>query len=123
MSGEGRTEKLGHQGTDVKLAPIRWTVIVFVLVMVGLHWGVWSLYRYARDRDENRDVRRTFVEAAPPVPPEPRLQVNPAEDFQEYLKREEEILKTYGWVSREQGQVHIPIERAMEMVVEMEKHR
>jgi hypothetical protein len=120
---DGRTEKLGHQGADVKFAPIKWTVIVFVLVLAAVHWGVWSLYRYARNRDESRDVRRTFVEAIPPSPPEPRLQVNPQDDFQEYLRQQQEILKTYGWVSRAQDQIHIPIERAMEIVVEREKKR
>jgi hypothetical protein len=120
---DGRTEKLGHQGADVKFAPVKWTVIVFVLILAVIHLGVWSLYQYARDVDQSRDVRRTFVEAVPPSPPEPRLQVDPKVDLQEYLRQEQQILKTYGWVSRGQGQVHIPIERAMEMVVEREGKR
>lgn len=36
----------------------------------------------------------------------------------ELLRAEEErVLHNYGWVSREQGIVHIPIERAMELVL------
>lgn len=120
---DGRTEKLGHQGADVKFAPIKWTIIVFVVILAVVHLGVWVLYRYARNLEISRDVRRTFVEAIPPSPPEPRLQVNPHDDLEEYLRQQQEILKTYGWVSRAQDQIHIPIERAMEIVVEREKKK
>jgi hypothetical protein len=55
------------------------------------------------------------------VPPEPRLQVAPAEDLRALRAREEEVLRTYGWVNREKGVVRIPIERAMELLVERER--
>jgi hypothetical protein len=60
--------------------------------------------------------------AAPP--PEPRIMPNPidripAEEQLEILRvQEEEILTTYGWVDQDAGVVRIPIEQAMEMVVE-----
>ena len=44
-----------------------------------------------------------------PVPPEEELSV--------LRGNEEYILNSYGWVSRENGQVRVPIERAMELVV------
>jgi hypothetical protein len=34
------------------------------------------------------------------------------------LKREQAILNTYRWIDRSQGIVHIPIERAMELIAQ-----
>ena len=49
-------------------------------------------------------------------PPEPRLQATPSLDLQQFRAQEVERLATYGWVDRESGVVHVPIERAMELI-------
>jgi hypothetical protein len=123
MSSYGRVQELGHQGADVRFRPIKWTVIVFAVIFAAIHLVVWRLYRYVQQQDKTRDVRRSFVESVPPVPPPPRLQVYPREDLHEYLRAQQERLESYGWVSRPEGRVRIPIERAMEMVVEREKEK
>jgi hypothetical protein len=92
-------------------------VVVFALI----HVGIWQFYRYFRSEDSQRDVRRTFVESKPPVPPEPRLQVSPQADLQEYLQQQQEALTSYGWISRPEGRVRIPIDRAMQLFVERSK--
>jgi len=121
MKDHGRIEELKHQGTDLRLRVIVYSVITFITIGALIHLGVWWLYRYAREQDRSRDVRRTFVETKPPIPPEPRLQVSPQDDFQEYLRKEQEILKGYAWTSRAEGKVRIPINRAMQLVVERQK--
>jgi hypothetical protein len=121
MTDHGRSEQLKHQGTDLRLRPILISVIVFVVVGAVIAIGVRWLYLYARNVDESHDVRRTFVEAAPPVPPAPRLETDPREDFQEYFRKQQETLKSYSWTSRTEGKVRIPIDRAMELVVERQK--
>ena len=75
-----------------------------------------------------RHIYRTQVREKPPappamarlhqVPPEPRLQVNETTDLERLRAAENAVLYTYGWVSRAQGKAHIPIERAMALVVE-----
>ncbi len=52
------------------------------------------------------------------LPPEPRLQTNPREDLRDLRAQEDAILNSYGWVDRAAGSVHIPIDRAMEIVLE-----
>lgn len=42
----------------------------------------------------------------------------PASQLQQLRQKENEVLNSYGWVSREEGIVRIPIERAMELAVE-----
>ena len=48
----------------------------------------------------------------------PQLQAHPAEDLQVYLKHEQEILDSYGWVNRKNGIVRIPIQRAMNILLQ-----
>jgi hypothetical protein len=121
MTDHGRSEELKHQGTDLRLRPVVISVIVFVVVGAFIALGVRLLYLHVRKLDESQDVRRTFVGAAPPVPPEPRLETDPREDFQEYLRKQQETLKSYGWTSRSEGKVRIPIDRAMGLVIERQK--
>src|ERR1700757_2553391 len=121
MKNDGRSQQLKHQGTDVRLPAIVGSVVVFAVIVVFIHVGVWFLYRYLGGQDRGRDVRRTLVEAPPVVPPEPRLQVNPQEDLQEYLRKQQDVLNSYAWIARGEGRVRIPIDRAMELVVERQK--
>ena len=58
------------------------------------------------------------IAATPPRPPAPRLQTSPTRDLQEMRRAENARLQSYGWVDRTAGIVRLPIERAMEMVVE-----
>jgi hypothetical protein len=110
-----------HEHRDISLRLIVWSGIGFLVAAVVIHLGVWWLFEFYRTRDEQRDVRRTLVEPPSPIPPEPRLQITPEADLAAYLQSQRQILNSYGWVSRDQGRVRIPIDRAMELVVEQEK--
>jgi hypothetical protein len=48
----------------------------------------------------------------------PRLQLRPPEDLNNFRASEETALKTYGWIDRTAGVVRIPIDRAMDLVLE-----
>jgi hypothetical protein len=58
------------------------------------------------------------MEAQRVLPPAPRLQTTTAADIVELHKKEDEILRNYGWVDRNAGVVRLPIDRAMELIVE-----
>lgn len=48
--------------------------------------------------------------------PMPRLQPDDIADLNKFRVSEEEQLNSYGWVSRSQDKIHIPIERAIDML-------
>ncbi len=50
--------------------------------------------------------------------PFPVLQVSAPADLKSFRAREEETLQNYGWVDRRAGVVRVPIERAMELVLQ-----
>ena len=52
------------------------------------------------------------------APPLPRLQVQPVRHWKEFRSAEVDRLATYGWMDRTSGVVHIPIERAIDLVAE-----
>jgi hypothetical protein len=121
MNMEDREQNRGYERSEINLTAVKTALIAFLVVAFVLYAGVWWLYQYWRAQDAGRDVRRSLVDAKPPIPPEPRLQVDPQADYQEYFRKQQGILKTYGWISREEGKVRIPIDRAMELMVEKEK--
>jgi len=55
-------------------------------------------------------------ESAPP--PLPRLQIYPVKHWKDFQTAERERLTTYGWMDRSTGVVHIPIDRAIELIAE-----
>jgi hypothetical protein len=55
---------------------------------------------------------------APPLPPEPRLQIAPWHDLAAQRAIEDNLLHTYGWADRPTGRARIPIDRAMEILAE-----
>jgi hypothetical protein len=52
------------------------------------------------------------------LPPEPRLQVSAPKDLEQYKAAQGEILNSYGWIDQNAGVVRIPIERAMDILVQ-----
>jgi len=56
--------------------------------------------------------------AIPQQVPTPRLQADPVRDYRAFRAREEAHLSAYGWVDRTNGVVHIPVERALALVLE-----
>ena len=102
---------------DVNIRRIFRIAVAMIVIGAVIHLAVWWMFTYYRVSNEERDVRQTLIETPPPIPPEPRLEVNPTQDFQTYHRMQQEVLNSYGWTSREQGRVHVPIEEAMKVVV------
>jgi hypothetical protein len=52
------------------------------------------------------------------LPPQPRLQVEPRQDLQSLRQREDAILGSYGWLDPRAGIVRIPIDQAIDRLLE-----
>ena len=53
----------------------------------------------------------------------PRLQVQGSNELRELRQAEETMLNSYAWIDRDRGIVRIPVERAMELLVEEGERR
>jgi hypothetical protein len=78
------------------------------------------IYALLIDRAMETGQRRDPLAAAQGerLPPAPRLQQNPRNELLEFRRDEQALLEGYGWMNREEGVVHIPIEDAMRLMVD-----
>ena len=82
--------------------------------------AMWGVFRVLEKRQERVDkpLPPQVVVNLKRIPPEPRLEPDPLALRRELRAQEDALLKSYGWVDRTAGSVHIPIDRAMEIVLE-----
>jgi hypothetical protein len=110
-----------YEHTDAQVGPMMkfalWLVISAVIVHVGLAAMYWLLIR---ESSERVDAARypLAVNAPPRLPPEPRLQQFPRNELYEFRTKEDAQLHSYGWVDKNAGTVHIPIEDAMRLMLD-----
>jgi hypothetical protein len=91
------------------------TAIVAAVLMIALFKG---LDRSAETKDEQAIATAGLEVREAGVPPLPRLQVQPVRHWKDFAAAERERLSTYGWMDRSTGAVHIPIDRAMDLIAE-----
>jgi hypothetical protein len=91
--------------------PLRYVLYVFVGTLVFLVISPFILIA-AFPRSLPDQSKRVLVEPAPP-----RLQISTAADLARLETVEDKRLRTYYWIDKENGIVHIPIEDAMKKIV------
>jgi len=101
-----------HEMTDARARPILAFTAGVVAALVFSLIVTWWLFRLMA----SATAPAGGVAAALAVPPEPRLQVMPSQDLDSARAAEAARLSSYGWVDRRAGIVHIPIDRAIELI-------
>jgi hypothetical protein len=108
-----------YEHTDADVGPMikfaMWLLISAVIVHVGLA-GMYSLL--VRESSERVDTHRYPLAVNGRLPAEPRLQQFPRNELYDFRMKEEQQLHSYGWVDKNAGTVHIPIEDAMRLMLE-----
>lgn len=107
-----------HEVTDMQPRWVLYFAIATIVAAVFIHLLVWQMYRVFERQQAAQDRRPSLVKPDETIPPEPQLQVQPGVDFEAYLKQQTETLTTYEWVDRDTEIARIPIDRAMELLVE-----
>lgn len=88
--------------------------VTIVVAMVSMY-GIFQYFAKSQQLGppaspfESEDVRV--------LPPQPRLQVQPKVDLKTYCQSQSKELNSYGWVDEHNGVVHVPVERAMELIL------
>lgn len=113
------------EGDGVSYSGIVWFVVILTVVTVICQVLMWGMFAVLRDRESSQDLARSPL-AVPQGqnPPGPNLLAmlpnahgEPAA-LTDFRAKEEAILTTYGWADRNTGAVHIPIDRAKELLLE-----
>lgn len=119
-----------HEHSDVPVRPLFWFIAIFVIFGLVSHVALYLLYKGFVKGERNRmDPPQTQVarpadasvpQNQPLLQPFPRGNVapqrqTPVTDMADMRRAEDAVLKHYGWVDKQNGVVHIPIEDAKKL--------
>jgi hypothetical protein len=110
----------GYEHTDASVFIIVKFIVWLAVAAVVIHVGLALLFNlFAAQRAERAEPRFPLAaQEGPRLPPEPRLQQFPREDIMNLRSQEEAALQNYGWVDKQAGTVHLPIQDAMRLMLE-----
>ena len=111
--------RLGYESRDVVIPVlVKWIGYLFLFIFgsFAITFGVYKLF-VPQGGEEARSLPLTTVQRQP-VPGAPVLQVHPKRDMIEFRREELQKLNGYGWVDQSKGVAKIPVDRAIDIVVE-----
>jgi len=110
-----------HPTYEVEHTPLRPLILFAVGLFVLIGLAVVTAY-FMTDYFLGQRAAEQRAQVAPPSapsgPPGPRLQTEAPRDLAAYQTAEDELLRSYGWMDAAHGRVHIPIDRAMQLLAE-----
>ncbi|HEX9149042.1 MAG TPA: hypothetical protein VF958_07785 [Thermoanaerobaculia bacterium] len=114
------TPEAGHETSDVSISAIVKFGVGLAIVAALVLVAMWGLLRSFQAGAAKRDqpVPPLVAASLRRTPREPRLEPDPLAPRVAAQAREDAILESYGWVDRNGGIARIPIDRAMEILVE-----
>jgi hypothetical protein len=124
-AGDPPAPQLKHMDTsqgNVNFSGVLKAGIILVVLAVVVHVLMYFLFAFLNKYETKLDRKPSPMFQKDQKPPEPTLQISPAQDLQQFRNNEKETLNAYGWVNQEKGIVHIPISEAIKRVVEKENN-
>ena len=116
---EPRNPHVHYESGDVNAVSVTKFGIAMAFLILVFLFSLVGLFRYFANR---------AAEAQPPVPPMgamveklppgPRLEPHPSLDMQEMRVAEDRKLNQYAWIDPDKGIVQIPVDRAMDLILE-----
>ena len=91
-----------------------WMTIGIILSGVAMY----ALYRNLQSHEEARDLPPSPLvdRTQRHLPPEPRLQVTPHPNLDQYLAEQQASISGYAWVDVAQGVARIPVDQAIDIL-------
>jgi len=107
----------GYEDSDVSMGRLfAFAGGVVALVVLGVLGSAFVFHFFVRHQPLGPPA--SPFEDVRTVPPEPRLQTAAPLDLKRYHADQEKILQGYGWVDSHAGIVRIPVDRAMDLLLQ-----
>ncbi len=115
-----RNPGVDYERTDAAIRPVIWFLVILAVAGVLIQLLLVGMYKHFAGPGVSLYEKQTFgsVYSTPPAPPEPRLQPDPVAENDQMRETEAQRLHSYGWVDRQAGTAHIPIDRAMDLLAQ-----
>jgi hypothetical protein len=109
----------GHETSDADVRAVMKFVVGLFLSIAATLVIVWVTFNYFARHQELGPPASPFEDTRKlPPPGVPVLEAAPSREFKQYREAQKELLNTYGWVDQKAGVVRLPIDRAMDLVIE-----
>lgn len=112
----GRSQ--GYEKRDASPRGLLYFAIIMAAILVLTSLSLKWLFGYFQKAENPGSFVAAPFAGARPLPPAPRIQPNPGADMQDYFQSQQNLLNTYGWIDRQNGIVRLPIDRAMELLLQ-----
>jgi hypothetical protein len=112
------TEKRDHEGRDVDVPLLLTIAFLLFFSCVIIFLIVWGMMHYFKLHEPAKAGQANLPVTSSREFPKPRLQVIGAVDLAKLRIAEEADLNSYGWIDRNSGVVRIPIERAVQLLLQ-----
>ncbi len=128
--GAHRHDDLGFEREDLGGKPVFGFIVSLVVGGVLIYYVIWGIFYFLDAYDKKHQQSRTplvAIEKANPRDvqaneiqrfPEPRLEENERTQLNGFRQGEEQELNSYGWVDKNAGVAHIPIDEAMKLIAQ-----
>ena len=115
--GAGGGPGAGYEQSDAHIPDLLkfgfWMAVVIAVTLVSMKWT----FNY-RERTQTVSVPAGPFARPRELPPSPRLQVEPHQELKDYCEAQVKELNTYGWINQRLHVVRVPVDRAMDLVLQ-----
>lgn len=117
--GDPNSVEAGRELADVSIPSLFHQAFYLVIVCVAVWLAMAGLFKFAIGRMEAGDAPvSSLARPAGQLPPAPRLLTDEPANLREFRTGETRQLDEYGWTDKAAGTVHIPIDRAKELLLQ-----
>jgi hypothetical protein len=107
----------GYERADVNVRRLYEFGASLAILIIVVMWAMVHTYNFFAKHESLGPPASPF-ENQRELPPQPRLQPHPATDLKRYCEMEQQQLSTYGWMDQQTGVVRVPVDRAIDMVLQ-----
>jgi hypothetical protein len=111
-------KRCGHETRDISVRAAAWFALSLIGGTTVIYLAVAGLYQAFEHRYPSPSAPSRIAMQPRMIAPAPQLQTNPAIDLEKFQTAEERTLDSYGWVDKPAGVIRIPIERAIDLIVQ-----
>jgi len=116
--GMNQTEpRRGHETRDMSVGAVALFAVGLTVALILVHFAASGMYQYFTSRPSHYPPGSPLAVTNEPFTG-PHLLVNQSLDMEEFRATEEAALHSYGWMDRDHGVVHIPIDCAIELLAQ-----
>src|SRR5690349_18099222 len=119
MTAQAEHSQHGHERKDVNVISLFAIVLTLFILGAVIFLVVTMMMHYFKAHEPSKTAGQANIPATHSEEfPQPRLEVKPGASLAEFRAAEDADLNSYGWIDRNTGTVRIPIDRAMQLILE-----